>query len=280
MVGAGVFALSARLARSPAPRSGSLSSPLVPWRAFAAIAAIAGLPIVLDAVRTGADMLPPRRRRLRRADDERANARAHFKPDVPSDSAVEFLLAFARVGHDAGYPTADLEGRVSSLADAVGLEAAQVSATPTTVVISLGSLPRQRSYAIRARSPIVDLDAIARLDALVRDVLDERLTAEAALEQVGDVNSRPLCRPWFVQIAAYALAGASVTPVLGGGWHEVLARRHGRGARRWSRLVCGTRGESRAGGCSASRRRSQLQRARPREARPEGGPWRSSRSRL
>jgi uncharacterized membrane protein YjjP (DUF1212 family) len=147
----------------------------------------------------------------------------HFIPDVPSDPAVELLLTFARVGHDAGYPTADLEGRVTSLADAVGLEAAQVSATPTTVEISVGSLPRQRSYAIRARPALVDLDAIARLDAVVQDVLDERLTAEAALDRVVDVKSRPLRRRWFVQIAAYALAGASVTPVLGGGWHEVLA---------------------------------------------------------
>jgi uncharacterized membrane protein YjjP (DUF1212 family) len=147
----------------------------------------------------------------------------HFTPDVPSDSAVEFLLAFARVGHDAGYPTADLEVRVSALANAVGLEAAQVSATPTTVEISLGSLARQRSYAIRARPPSVDLDAIARLDALVRDVLDERMTAEAALERVGDITSRPLRRRRLVQLPAYALAGASVAPVLGGGWHEVLA---------------------------------------------------------
>jgi hypothetical protein len=44
----------------------------------------------------------------------------HFKPDVPSDSAVEFLLTFARVGHNARYPTADLEGRVSSLTNALG----------------------------------------------------------------------------------------------------------------------------------------------------------------
>jgi uncharacterized membrane protein YjjP (DUF1212 family) len=147
----------------------------------------------------------------------------HLRPDEPSDTAVEFLLTFARVGHDAGYPTADLEMRVSSLADAVGLEAAQVSVTPTTVEISLGSLPRQRSYAIRAGTTFVDLDAIARLDGVVQGVLDERLTTEAALEQVLDVKSRPLRRRWFVQIAAYALAGASVTPVLGGGWHEVLA---------------------------------------------------------
>jgi uncharacterized membrane protein YjjP (DUF1212 family) len=147
----------------------------------------------------------------------------HLRSDEPSDAAVEFLLTFARVGHDAGYPTADLEVRVSALADAVGLEAAQVSVTPTTVEISVGSIPRQRSYVIRAGPTLVDLDAIARLDGLVQDVLDERLTTEAALEKVVDVKSRPLRRGWFVQIAAYALAGASVTPVLGGGWHEVLA---------------------------------------------------------
>jgi uncharacterized membrane protein YjjP (DUF1212 family) len=147
----------------------------------------------------------------------------HLEPALPSDSAIEFLLTFARVGHDAGYPTADLEGRVSSLADSVGLEAAQVSVTPTTVEISLGSLPRQQSYAIRAGPTFVDLDAIARLDGLVQDVLDERLTTEAALEKVVDVKARPLRRRWFVQIPAYALAGAAVTPVLGGGWYEVLA---------------------------------------------------------
>jgi hypothetical protein len=33
-------------------------------------------------------------------------------------------------------------------------------------------------------------------------LLDERLTAEAALEQVVDVKSRPLRRRWFVQIPA------------------------------------------------------------------------------
>ena len=28
-----------------------------------------------------------------------------------SDAAVEFLIRFVRVGHEAGYPTADLEDR-------------------------------------------------------------------------------------------------------------------------------------------------------------------------
>jgi Putative threonine/serine exporter len=227
MIGAGVFALSARPARSAAPRSRSRGSPLVPWRASAAIAAIAGLSIVLDGRIVPEPACSDRGSGAGDSDARTTSGRMaeHFKPDVPSDPAVEFLLTFARVGHDAGYPTADLERRVSSLADAVGVEAAQVSATPTTVEISLGSPPRQRSYAIRARPPLVDLDAIARLDAVVRDVLDERLTAQAALEQVVDVTSRPLRRRWFVQIPAYALAGASATPAC-------PRRRLARGARR------------------------------------------------
>ena len=146
-----------------------------------------------------------------------------YSLDVPPDSAVEFLITFARVGHDAGYPTADLEERLTALADAAGLEAAQVSATPTIVEISLGSIPHQRTYAVRVRPTFVDLDAVARLDDLVQDVLDGRVTTAAALERVVDVGRHPLRRPWFVEIPAYALAGAAVTPVLGGGWEELLA---------------------------------------------------------
>jgi uncharacterized membrane protein YjjP (DUF1212 family) len=138
----------------------------------------------------------------------------HSRLDLPTDSAVEFLLTSARVGHDAGHPTADLEERLTALADSVGLEAAQVSATPTIVEIALGSLPRQRSYALRVRPTVVDLDAIARLDDVVHDMLDARLSTEAALARVAEIGARPLRRRWFAQLPAYALAGAAVTPVL------------------------------------------------------------------
>ena len=55
-----------------------------------------------------------------------------------------------------------------------GLAGAEISATPTVVEISVGSLPHQRSYTLRVSPAVVDLDAIARLDALVQDVLDGR----------------------------------------------------------------------------------------------------------
>ncbi len=71
----------------------------------------------------------------------------------------EFLLRFARAGHEAGYPTADLEERVLALAGAVGLEDAQISVTPTVIDVTVGSLRAQRSYTLRVRPSTVDLDA-------------------------------------------------------------------------------------------------------------------------
>jgi len=136
---------------------------------------------------------------------------------------VEFLIGFARVGHDAGYTTADLEERLLSLADRLGIVGAQVSATPTLVDVSLGFIPLQTTFTLRVQPSSVDLDAIARLDDVARDVLDGRTDARAALARLAEIESHPLRRRWFTRVAAYGLAGASVTPVLGGGWRELVA---------------------------------------------------------
>ena len=88
-----------------------------------------------------------------------------------SSSAVEFLIRFARVCHEAGYPTADLEDRVVAIARSLDLTSVQVSATPTLVEVVLGTLPDQRTYTLRVRPTPVDLDGIARVDDLVQNVL-------------------------------------------------------------------------------------------------------------
>ena len=142
------------------------------------------------------------------------------QPRLSSDWAVEFLIRFTRTGHDAGYPTADLEDRVLALARALELEGAQISATPTLVEVSLGSLPHQRTFTLRVRPAAVDLDAIARLDDLVQDVLEARADTSEADRRLAEIKSDPLERPWPLLLAAYGIAGAALTPVLGGGWRE------------------------------------------------------------
>ncbi len=140
-----------------------------------------------------------------------------------SDRAVEFLIRFARAGHEAGYPTADLEDRVVALARSLELEGVQVSATPTLVEVSLGSLPNQQTFTLRVRPTAVDLDAIARLDDLVDDVIAGRADTARRTGELAEIKANPLERPWPLLLAAYGIAGAALTPVLGGGWREAAA---------------------------------------------------------
>jgi len=143
---------------------------------------------------------------------------------TPPDAAgIELLLRFARAGHRAGYPTADLEERLLALAAYVGIDGAEVSATPTLIELSVGAFPEQRSFSLRVRPAPVDLDAIARLDEVVQDVMEAKLDAEGALAAVADVEAHPLRRRWPVIVAAYAVAGAALTPLLGGAWREAVA---------------------------------------------------------
>jgi uncharacterized membrane protein YjjP (DUF1212 family) len=135
---------------------------------------------------------------------------------------AELLLRFARVGHEAGYPTADLEERILALARAVGLEDAQISVTPTVIDVTVGPLRAQRSYTLRVRPSAVDLDRVARLDDLVQDILEGRLDTDGALTWLEALRDLPLRRPWPILLAAYAVAGAALTPVLGGGWREAV----------------------------------------------------------
>ena len=139
-----------------------------------------------------------------------------------SDSAVEFLIRFVRVGHEAGYPTADLEDRSGSRSIAwtdgrPGLRDADAGRGLARIAPAPAHVHGPRT------SRRVDLDAIARADDLVQDVLAGRLDPDAGLTALADIKSRPLERPWPLLLAAYAIAGAALTPVLGGGSREIAA---------------------------------------------------------
>jgi uncharacterized membrane protein YjjP (DUF1212 family) len=138
-------------------------------------------------------------------------------------SEIELLLRFTRIGHDAGYPTAELEERVLALGGAIGLEDVQISVTPTVIDVSVGSLEAQRSYTLRVRPSSVDLDAVAQLDELVLDIAGARLDADGARTALENAQAEPLRRAWPLVLGAYMLAGAALTPVLGGGVREAAA---------------------------------------------------------
>src|SRR5689334_24199610 len=107
--------------------------------------------------------------------------------------AVELLLRFARAAHESGgYPANELEPRISELAHTLGLNAVQVSVTPTDVNVTVGSIPDQQAYMLRVQPRPVDLHAMGRLDKIAAALADGRLDHGRALEKVDELGKYPL----------------------------------------------------------------------------------------
>ena len=87
--------------------------------------------------------------------------------------------------------------------------------------MAIGQFPRQRTSTIRVTPQPVDLYLIGHLDDLVARIRHRRVAVTDALVELELLE--PLDRPAWIVIAAYALAGGAVTPVLSGGWHEAIA---------------------------------------------------------
>ena len=141
-------------------------------------------------------------------------------PETSPDA--ELLLRFARAGHEAGYPTADLEERVLALARAVGLEDAQISVTPTVIDVTVGSLRAQRSSHPAGSAECSRPRRHRDWTTSCRTFSENRLDTDGALTWLDALRGQPLRRPWPTLLAAYAVAGTALTPVLGGGWREAV----------------------------------------------------------
>lgn len=140
------------------------------------------------------------------------------------DESVELLLRYTRSAHEAGgYPANELEPRIVELATALGLDSVQVSATPTSVELAVGSIPNQHVYVLRVQPHPIDLYAIGRLDAIAAGIAEGSLDRHRALEEIEELGRHPLRRPVWLVVASYAAAGAGLASVLGGGWRESLA---------------------------------------------------------
>lgn len=138
------------------------------------------------------------------------------------ENSVELLLEFTRSAHEAGYPANELETRVIELAEVLGLDSVQVSATPTIVNLTVGSILHQRVYVLRVQPHPVDLRVIGRLDKIAKEIASDAVDLRSAREAIEELHRHPLRRPHWLVVGAHSLASAGLAPILGGGWRESL----------------------------------------------------------
>ena len=147
-----------------------------------------------------------------------------------SDSArlpepEDFLLLAAdaaRLVLESGGETYRAEETAQAVATGLGAVDVECFATPTGIVLSFsGPDGRVRSIVRRVATRNLDLDRIARTEALVRDLVAGNLEWDEAAAVLGEIESSP-DRSLVVSLLAAAVGTGGFALFYGGAWNDAL----------------------------------------------------------
>ncbi|HAN31629.1 MAG TPA: hypothetical protein DCQ06_08545 [Myxococcales bacterium] len=130
---------------------------------------------------------------------------------------TRLLLLLGKALHRVGVPAHRLEGAMSSLANAIGVQASFFS-TPTLLLATFGELGRQRTQVIRVDQEEIHLTRLVAIDRLATRVGNRKLTPQAAVTELEDIESAPDPWPaWIVTLACCSASGCAAL-LFGGDW--------------------------------------------------------------
>lgn len=144
-------------------------------------------------------------------------------PIQPSDpETIEFIVEMARALAAHGAPAHRLESAMSVCARRLGVHA-EFFATPTAVFASIGKGPNNVTRLVRVDSADLNLDRLARLDAILQQVSSGEILPPAGRAELATTLASPAPWPAIVQVLAFATAASTAARFFGGGWREIAA---------------------------------------------------------
>ncbi|MES2178282.1 MAG: threonine/serine exporter family protein [Gemmatimonadota bacterium] len=135
---------------------------------------------------------------------------------------VRFLLTMARALHTAGTTAQRLEDSLALIARGLGITNAQFFSTPTSIMCAFGELERQETHLLRLAPAGPNIGRLSKLDRVVSDVLDTKITTTEALQRVEEIEKAPSPYGVLVTVFAFGLGSAGIARFLGGGVKEIL----------------------------------------------------------
>ena len=149
-------------------------------------------------------------------------------PDLPTDSEPtedhqpneRLILALAGALLHSGTPAHRLENVLGAVATSRGLHGT-FFVVPTAVIAAFGPPGQQRSALVRSDPGWPDLGSVARLDEVVKEILDDRIPPGRARQIVADIDNRPPSWPGWSVLLCFGLSSAATAVFFGAGWAEI-----------------------------------------------------------
>ncbi|AZI58922.1 threonine/serine exporter family protein [Nakamurella antarctica] len=141
-------------------------------------------------------------------------------PEAKSVVIRESLLSVGAALIASGRSVYETEDEVRRLGAAYGAPGTRVSATPTGLLVSVGS---NRSVGFEAAGPGLRFDQADAVARIVRDGLRGTLLPEAAIRKVQTAREAPSRVPQWLGYAALLPIAAGISLIVQPGWPNLLA---------------------------------------------------------
>ncbi len=136
-----------------------------------------------------------------------------------------FLIKIGEMLHRYGTPAFRLEAHLKMLAAHLKLDGYfLVSPTTLTYCLWVQGAPDDDvyNYSMRVKPGDLDLNSLARTDALVSELVADQCTLEEARTGLKLIENSGSPYPEWVTLFAYVLSGAAFSTLMRGSWHDVL----------------------------------------------------------
>lgn len=141
--------------------------------------------------------------------------------ELADEPKAVFLANLARELHRSGMATDVLESTLTDISESIGIPL-QIFALPTYITMAFGTRWEQKIVMLRVAPGDVDLQRIARLNEIYRQLRGGDIDYRRAGEMLDELEAPRSNRSPLYQIPALALVALGVSLLLGGSPREIL----------------------------------------------------------
>lgn len=136
------------------------------------------------------------------------------------DEIIETCLLAGKVMLQSGAETYRVEDTMSRIAESHGFSHSHCYVTPTVIMFSTDG--KESAKLLRINERTIDLEKVAIVNAISRDITSGRMTLQAAFKKLKKVESSKSTYPIWIQIIAAAISSACFTIMFRGGWVDFI----------------------------------------------------------
>lgn len=140
---------------------------------------------------------------------------------VTADEVADLLLRLGRILLSSGLAAQRIEAFLGVVAAELSWRV-DILSTPTALIIGLDTDQGQVVRLVRGAPGAPNLGKLARINAVMEQLKSGEISITRACAEAERIHRQPAMPDTWMALLAYCLISVAITPLLGGGWREVV----------------------------------------------------------